>query len=108
LGKDPTSVGYSQHEGAEAADWDDEKLELVDGQRPVVYPAAGSHANFFDSALFVGSSGAQGVGSELRVPVDHLRGPLGRAPGRLLQRAYGSEPQDAMDRAGHLVRELAA
>ena len=40
---------------AEGADWDDEKLELVDGRRPVVYPAAGSHANSFDPALYVGS-----------------------------------------------------
>ena len=44
LSQDPVEVGYSQHEGAERAEWDDEKLELVDGRRPVVYPAAGSHA----------------------------------------------------------------
>jgi hypothetical protein len=69
LGEDPVSVGYSQHEGAEGADWGDEKLELVDGRRPVVYPAAGSHANFFDPSLFVGSSGQQGVGC------DDTRGP---------------------------------
>jgi hypothetical protein len=69
LAEQPVSVGYSQHEGAEGADWDDEKLELVDGRRPVVYPAAGSHANFFDPALFVGSSGEQGVGC------DDTRGP---------------------------------
>ena len=69
LGEDPVSVGYSQHEGAEEADWGDEKLELVDGRRPVVYPAAGSHANFFDPALYVGSSGEQGVGC------DDTRGP---------------------------------
>jgi hypothetical protein len=69
LAEKPVSVGYSQHEGAEGADWGDEKLELVDGRRPVVYPAAGSHANFFDPALFVGSSGEQGVGC------DDTRGP---------------------------------
>jgi hypothetical protein len=69
LGRDPESVGYSQHEGAERADWDDEKLEVVDGDRPVVYPAAGSHANFYDSALFVGTSAEQGVGC------DDTRGP---------------------------------
>ena len=69
LGKEPVSVGYSQHEGAEAADWGDEKLELVDGRRPIVYPAAGSHANFFDPALHIGSSGEQGVGC------DDTRGP---------------------------------
>jgi hypothetical protein len=69
LGRDPVSIGYSQHEGAEGADWDDDRLELVDGRRPVVYPAAGSHANFFDDALYVGSSGEQGVGC------DDTRGP---------------------------------
>ena len=60
----PTAVGYSQHEGAERAEWDDDKLELVDGTHPVVYPAAGSHANFFEDALFVGSSAEQGVGCD--------------------------------------------
>jgi len=64
LSRNPVEVGYSQHEGAERAEWDDEKLELVDGRRPVVYPAAGSHANFFDEALFVGTSGEQGVGCD--------------------------------------------
>jgi hypothetical protein len=69
LGTEPVSVGYSQHKGAEEADWGDDKLEVVDGRRPVVYPAAGSHANFFDAALYVGSSGEQGVGC------DDTRGP---------------------------------
>ena len=69
LGREPVSAGYSQHEGAERADWDDDKLELVDGRRPVVYPAAGSHANFYDEALYLGSSAEQGVGC------DDTRGP---------------------------------
>jgi hypothetical protein len=60
----PTRVGYSQHEGAEAADWGDRKLELVDGTHPVVYPAEGSHANFFSSNLYLGRSAAQGVGCD--------------------------------------------
>jgi hypothetical protein len=64
LSRDPVSIGYSQHEGAEEADWDDDRLELVDGRRPVVYPAAGSHANFFEEALFLGSSAEQGVGCD--------------------------------------------
>ena len=103
LAAEPAEVGYSQHEGAERADWGDDKLELVDGTHPVVYPAAGSHANYFESALFLGRSAEQGVGCddtngpsrELRpavafvptdradyladVPVARLRGPLGRA-----------------------------
>ena len=64
LTQEPVSVGYSQHEGSEKATWGEEKLELVDGTHPVVYPAAGSHANFFESALFLGSSAEQGVGCD--------------------------------------------
>ena len=65
----PTETGYSQHEGAERAAWDDPKLHIVDGTHPVVYPAAGSHANFYESALYLGSSGSEGVGC------DDTRGP---------------------------------
>ena len=69
LTQEPVAAGYSQHEGSERADWGDDKLELVGGRRPVVYPAAGSHANFFDDALYLGSSAEQGVGC------DDTRGP---------------------------------
>jgi hypothetical protein len=68
LGTEPAEVGYSSHEGAERAAWDDEKLELVD-DRPVVYPAAGSHANKYSAALWLGSSAEAGVGC------DDTRGP---------------------------------
>lgn len=64
LDQTPIAVGYSQHEGVETAEWDDEKLEIVDGTHPVVYPAAGSHANFYDSALYLGRSGSQGFGCD--------------------------------------------
>jgi hypothetical protein len=64
LATPPTSVGYSQHEGAERADWGAAKLERVGGTHPVVYPAAGSHANFFGQGLFLGSSASQGVGCD--------------------------------------------
>jgi hypothetical protein len=69
LAADPVEVGYSSHEGAERAGWDDDKLELVDGTHPVVFPAAGSHANKFTEALYLGSSAEQGVGC------DDTRGP---------------------------------
>src|SRR5262245_37199625 len=69
LNKDPTSVGYSSHEGAERADWGEDKLEVVDETHPVVYPAAGSHANKFTDALYLGSSAEAGVGC------DDTRGP---------------------------------
>lgn len=116
LAKDPTEVGYSSHEGAERAAWGDEKLEIVDGTHPVVYPASGSHANKFTAALYLGNSASRSLrrggrwvrsharpasrgpsgreddperrkGSCGRLTVDRLRGPLGRAAARLLQRA---------------------
>jgi len=65
----PVEVGYSQHEGAERATWDDSKLERVDGTHPVVHPADGSHANFYGAALYLGSSAKEGVGC------DDTRGP---------------------------------
>jgi hypothetical protein len=65
----PSEVGYSSHEGAERAEWGDEKLQLVGGTHPVVFPAAGSHANKFTEALYVGSSADAGVGC------DDTRGP---------------------------------
>jgi hypothetical protein len=64
LATDPVEAGYSQHEGAERAAWDDDKLERVDGTRPVVYPARGSHAGFFSSALYLGASAETGVGCD--------------------------------------------
>jgi hypothetical protein len=69
LSQKPVSVGYSQHEGAERAAWDDPKLTLVDGTHPVVHPAAGAHANFFGEDLYLGSSASEGVGC------DDTRGP---------------------------------
>jgi hypothetical protein len=63
LGEDPVEIGYSSHEGAERADWGDDKLEL-EGTHPVVYPAAGSHANKFTQALYIGSSADAGVGCD--------------------------------------------
>jgi hypothetical protein len=64
LGTKPVEVGYSQHEGAERADWGDDKLELVGSTHPVVHPADGSHANFYGEALYLGSSASEGVGCD--------------------------------------------
>jgi hypothetical protein len=62
----PYEIGYSQHEGAERADWGAEKLELDGGTHPVVYPAEGSHANYFSGALYLGRSAAQGSAATTR------------------------------------------
>jgi hypothetical protein len=74
LGEEPTSIGYSSHEGAERADWGNDKLDLVDGTHPVVYPSVGSHANKYGAALYLGSSADAGVGcDDTRGPHDELR-----------------------------------
>jgi hypothetical protein len=64
LARTPTEVGYSQHGGAERAAWDDGKLQRVGGTHPVVYPAAGSHANYYRPGLYLGRSAAEGVGCD--------------------------------------------
>jgi hypothetical protein len=87
IAEEPESIGYSSHEGAERAGWDDDKLELVDGTHPVVFPAAGSHANKFDEALYLGSSAEAGVGC------DDTRGP--HVELRPAVRAIPSDPESA-------------
>jgi hypothetical protein len=77
----PTAVGYSSHEGAERATWGDEKLEVVDGTHPVVYPGAGSHANKYTAALYLGSSAEAGVGcDDTRGPQEELRPTVATIP----------------------------
>jgi hypothetical protein len=74
LGQDPSKVGYSSHEGAEGADWGDDKLQLADGTHPVVYPSVGSHANKFGDALYLGSTADAGVGCDnTQGPHEELR-----------------------------------
>jgi hypothetical protein len=74
LQQEPIEVGFSQHEGVEVSRWDDPKLEVVDGTHLVVHPAAGSHANFFQEALYLGTSAEQGFGcDDTRGPVDQVR-----------------------------------
>ncbi|GAA1123632.1 hypothetical protein GCM10009630_21930 [Kribbella jejuensis] len=84
LATNPIAIGYSQHGGAERARWGDIKLEIVDGTHPVVYPAAGSHANKYGQRLYLGR-GSEGLGcddttrpaTELRPQVAYV--PMARA-----------------------------
>jgi hypothetical protein len=84
LGQEPVEVGYSSHEGAERAEWGEDKLDVVDETHPVVYPGAGSHANKYTEALYLGSSAEAGVGC------DDTRGPH-----RELRPAVETIPSDA-------------
>ena len=64
LAQGPSQIALFQHAGGERADWDDAKVQK-DGTHPVVYPAAGSHATFYDDAVYIqnGSHGS-GVGCD--------------------------------------------
>jgi hypothetical protein len=60
---EPSAVGYAQHTGGERSGWNDTKLEK-DGDRPIVYPAKGSHASYYGQALYLGRSGREGFGCD--------------------------------------------
>lgn len=63
LTTDPVRAVYSQHYGAEQTAWDDDALER-DGDQPVVYVSAGSHANQFSPGVFIGNSAVTGFGCD--------------------------------------------
>jgi hypothetical protein len=59
-GEEPSEIIVFQHAGGERASWGDGKVQKR-GTHPVVYPAAGSHATFYDSAVYV-QNGQNGSG----------------------------------------------
>jgi len=60
----PYEIVLFQHAGGEHAGWDDAKVKR-DGSHPVVYSAAGSHATFYGSALYLGNGqNGSGVGCD--------------------------------------------
>jgi hypothetical protein len=63
LKRRPTEIGYSQHSGAEKADWGDSKLSKR-GNHPIVYPGRASHANYFSQSLWLGHGAAEGFGCD--------------------------------------------
>jgi hypothetical protein len=74
LEEDPSEIIVFQHAGGERADWEDGKVQK-EGTHPVVYPAAGSHATFYDSAVYLGN-GQNGAG----VGCDNTSEPLRELP----------------------------
>ncbi len=64
LAEGPSQIALFQHGGGEKADWDDDRVEK-EGTHPVVYPAAGSHATFFEPAVYVeNGQGGSGLGCD--------------------------------------------
>ncbi|OJU80592.1 MAG: hypothetical protein BGO11_15245 [Solirubrobacterales bacterium 70-9] len=70
LHEEPDEIILFQHAGGERADWEDGKVKK-EGTHPIVYPAAGSHATFYDSAVYV-ENGQHGSG----LGCDNTTGPL--------------------------------
>jgi hypothetical protein len=70
LHEEPSEIILFQHAGGERAKWTDGKVQK-EGTHPVVYPAAGSHATFYDSAVYV-ENGQHGSG----LGCDNTTGPL--------------------------------
>jgi hypothetical protein len=60
LHEEPGEIIVFQHAGGERASWTDGKVQK-EGTHPIVYPAAGSHATFYDSAVYV-ENGQHGSG----------------------------------------------
>lgn len=75
LATSPVEIGLSQHNAGERAAWSDPKLQK-EGDRPVIYPGQGSHANFYGEGLWLERSPSEGVGC------DDTRGPSVRVPTR--------------------------
>jgi hypothetical protein len=64
LDTEPFQVGYAQHTGGETAAWDDTDKLQKEGSHPVVYSSEGSHASYFQSALYLGRSADEGFGCD--------------------------------------------
>ncbi len=79
LARGPSEIVLFQHAGGERADWNDKKVEK-EGTHPVVYPAAGSHATFYDSAVYI-ENGQNGSG----VGCDNTSEPLRRLAPRAVE-----------------------
>jgi hypothetical protein len=78
LATDPAEIVLYQHAGGERASWDDAKVQK-EGNHPVVHAAAGSHATFYDSAVYV-ENGQHGSG----LGCDNTTEPLREARPRAL------------------------
>src|SRR4051794_23481692 len=76
LAQGPSRIALFQHAGGERADWGDGKVQK-DGTHPIVYPAAGSHATFYDNAIYI-QNGSHGSG----VGCDDTSGPNTRSDPR--------------------------
>ena len=117
LAEEPVEVGYSSHEGAEQADWGDDKLELVErdasgrlsrrglareqvrrGALPRELGRGGRRLRRHPRPARRASPGGQDHTERhrrgrSRVSLDRLRGSVGRASEGVLQRPHRAQPE---------------
>ncbi len=98
LEEEPGEVVLFQHGGGERASWDGGKLEKV-GTHPVVYVAAGSHATFYGSNVYLerGERGSGLVCDNTTEPLEELK----PRPILLPERATDSGPFAWLGYDGH-------
>jgi hypothetical protein len=64
LQEQPETISLSQHSTGETAKWTDAKVHH-EGDRPLIFVAAGSHANYFAPRVYMGlGEGGEGVGCD--------------------------------------------
>lgn len=88
LTQEPVRIGFAQHGGGEAADWDDDKLRR-EGNHPVFFPGAGSHSTHFGQRLYIGW-GENGTG----FGCDNTRPPSRRTPLNVVLVPDDPDPSD--------------
>lgn len=57
----PSLISFAQHSGGENAEWNDRSVVYTDDGRIVSFPAQGSHASYYDSAIWL-AWGEHGAG----------------------------------------------
>ena len=103
LEREPIEVGYSQHEGAERADWGDDEARgrRRHASRRATRPRARTRTTS-SQALYLGSSASQGVGC------DDTTGPTIRPPTRVVARSRAMPPDDRRPSRGSASRAAGA
>jgi hypothetical protein len=69
----PYEVDYAQHAGGERAHWAGDVKLTKDGTHPISYVASGSHADYFQRKLYLGTGGGAIFGCEdTRLATAHI------------------------------------
>ena len=99
----PDRVAYAQHAGGQRKSWDDPAVRK-EGTHPVVYPGEGSHASYYDSALYLGT-GQSGAGLGCDNTLDATRR-VALTPVLVRSQAKPDDPDAWVTYLGHWGEDL--